>query len=138
MTSQNEKSLQLICLNEFLGIKHSSSEFVSVTKQTFHVSGKLNKHNVRIWGSEHPHVIRELQRDSPKVNVWCGILCNRVVGPFFLHEAAINTDVYFDLPTEYVLPQLIDVQPTIMFQLNGAPPHWRLLVCQLLNETFSD
>ena len=22
---------------------------------TFHVSGKLNKHNVRIWGSENPH-----------------------------------------------------------------------------------
>ena len=36
---------------------------------TFHISGKLNKHNVRIWGSEHPHEIRELERDSPKVNV---------------------------------------------------------------------
>ena len=38
---------------------------------TFHVSGKSNKHNVRIRGSEHPYVIRELQRDSPKVNVRC-------------------------------------------------------------------
>ena len=27
---------------------------------TFHVSGKLNKHNVRIWGSENPHATREL------------------------------------------------------------------------------
>ena len=42
---------------------------------TFHVSEKLNKHNVRIWGSENPHASRELQRDSPKVNVWCGIMC---------------------------------------------------------------
>ena len=37
---------------------------------TFHVSGKLNKHNVRIWGSKHSHEIRELERDSPKANVW--------------------------------------------------------------------
>ena len=50
---------------------------------TFHVSGKLNKHNVRIWRSENPHASRELQRDSPKVNVWCGIMCNRIIGPFF-------------------------------------------------------
>ena len=31
---------------------------------TFHVSEKLNKHNVRIWGSENPHASRELQRDT--------------------------------------------------------------------------
>ena len=50
---------------------------------TFYVSGKLNKHNVRIWGSENPHASRELQRDRPKVNVWCVIMCNRIIGPFF-------------------------------------------------------
>ena len=71
---------------------------------TFHVSRKLNKHNVRIWGSEHPYVIRELQRDSPKVNVWCGIMCNRINEPFFFHEASITADVYLDLLTEYVAP----------------------------------
>jgi hypothetical protein len=53
---------------------------------TFHVSGKLNTHNVRIWGLENPHVTRELQRDSPKVNVWCGIMCNRIIGPFSSKE----------------------------------------------------
>ena len=52
---------------------------------TFHVSGKLNKYNVRIWGSENPHASRELQRDSPKVNVWCGIMCNQIIGPFFFN-----------------------------------------------------
>ena len=29
---------------------------------TFHVSGKLNKYNARIWVSENPH-IREIERD---------------------------------------------------------------------------
>ena len=105
---------------------------------TFHVSGKLNKHNVRIWGSEHPHEIREFERDSPKVNVWCGIMCNRAISPFFFHDTTITADVYLDLLTKYVAPQLIDSQPTIIFQQDGAPPQWGLRVCQFLNETFSD
>ena len=105
---------------------------------TFHASGKLNKQNVRIWGSEDPHASRELQRDSPKVNVWCGIMCNRIIGPFFFNEASITADVYLDLLTEYVALKLIDFQPTIIFQQDGAPPHCRLHVREFLNETFPD
>ena len=104
---------------------------------TFHVSGKLNKHNVRIWGAEHLHEIRELERDSTKVNVWCTIMCNRVIGTFFFHETTITADVYLDLLTEYVAP-LIDSQPTIIFLQDGGPPHWGLRVRQFLNETLSD
>ena len=49
-----------------------------------------------------------------------------------------TADVYLDLLTEYVAPQLIDSQPTIIFQQDGAPPHWVLRVRQFLKETFSD
>ena len=35
-------------------------------------------------------------------------------------------------------PQLIDSQPPIIFQHDGAPPHWGLRVRQFLSETFSD
>ena len=38
---------------------------------TFHFSGKVNRHSVRIWGTHHPHEAVEHQRDSPKVNVFC-------------------------------------------------------------------
>ena len=106
--SEDEAFLKRVCFSD---------------EATFRVSGKLNKHSVRIWGSENPHATRELQRDSPKVNVWCGIICNRIIGPFFFHEASITADVYLDLLTEYVAPQLIEFQPTIIFQQDGAPPH---------------
>ena len=33
-------------------------------KATFHLCGKINKHNCRIWGSENPHVILEHERDT--------------------------------------------------------------------------
>ena len=63
---------------------------------------------------------------------------DRVIGPFFFHETTINADVYLVLLTEYVAPQLIDSQTTIIFQQDGAPPHWGLRVRQFLDETFSD
>ena len=119
--SEDEAFLKRVCFSD---------------EATFHVSGKLKKHNVRIWGSENPHATKELQRDSPKVNVWCGIMCNRIIGPFFFHEASITANVYLDLLTKYVAPQLIEFQPTITFQQHGAPPHWGLHVCEFLNETF--
>ena len=52
-------------------------------ESTFHVSGKVNKHNCRIWGSENLHVSIEMERDSQKINVWCGLMKDKVVGPFF-------------------------------------------------------
>jgi hypothetical protein len=37
---------------------------------TFHISGKVNRHNARIGGTEQPHAQTEHQRDSPKVNIY--------------------------------------------------------------------
>ena len=36
----------------------------------FHVDGKLNKHNLRIWVSENPHETRKVSRDSAKPTVY--------------------------------------------------------------------
>jgi hypothetical protein len=33
---------------------------------TFHLSGKENRHNVRIWGLQNPQEALEHERDSPK------------------------------------------------------------------------
>jgi len=38
---------------------------------TFHLSGKVNRYNVRIWGSENPHATQEVENDCPKLNVFC-------------------------------------------------------------------
>ena len=38
---------------------------------TFHLSEKVNRHNVRIWGSENPNATPEVERDSQKLNVFC-------------------------------------------------------------------
>jgi len=47
------------------------------------ISGVSDRHNVPIWGSEKPHVVFQNQQGSPEVTVWCGLLHNKVIGPFF-------------------------------------------------------
>jgi hypothetical protein len=103
---------------------------------TFHISGKVNRHNCRIWGSENPHVIREHQRDSEKVNVWCALYHNTVIGPFFFAEKTITGITYLDMLEQFALPQLSNLQPGIVFQQDGAPPHWNLNVRAFLDTTF--
>ena len=105
-------------------------------ESTFHVSGLLNRHNLRIGSSENPHDTCELERDSPKLNVWCGIMHDKIIGPFFFAEESITAQIYLDVLTEYVSPQLEQYQPQVIFQQDGAPSQWDLEVSQFLNETF--
>jgi len=64
---------------------------------TFHISGAVNHRNVRMWGSENPHVYVEHQHDSPKVNVFCAISSQKEYGPFFFAEETITGMTYLDM-----------------------------------------
>ncbi|KAJ4449078.1 hypothetical protein ANN_00473 [Periplaneta americana] len=96
---------------------------------TFHVSGKVNRHNCRIWGSENPSVVIEHQRDSPKWNVWCGIMRDRIIGA----EKTVTANTYLDMLQLYAVPQLPD---GAIFQQDGAPPHFANMVRTFLDEQF--
>ena len=61
---------------------------------TFHISGAVNRRNVRIWGSENPHAYVEHQRDSPKFNVFCAISSQKVYSPFFFAEETVTGMTY--------------------------------------------
>ncbi|KAJ4430933.1 hypothetical protein ANN_19526 [Periplaneta americana] len=57
---------------------------------TFHLSGKVHKHNVRIWALEKPNNYVKHVRDSPKVNMFCAISREKMYGPFFFVEATVT------------------------------------------------
>ena len=73
-------------------------------ESTFHISESLNRYNLKIWGSENSHDTCELKRDSPKLNVWCGITHDKIIGYFFFAEKSITAQIYLDVLTEYVSP----------------------------------
>ena len=101
----------------------------------FHFCGKINKHNCRIWGSENPHVIHEHERDTPKVNVWCGLTRNSVIGPFFFIKARVIGHVYVDMLQNFFIDQFL---PGLIFQQDGTPPHYHRQVRDFLNANFPD
>ena len=106
---------------------------------TFHLSGKVNKHNTRIWGTENPHVTLEHVRDSPKVNVFCAMSKKRVYGAFFFEGATVNGEAYLAMLQNWLMDQLHEEESAnFIFQQDGAPPHWCLTVRQYLNTTLPD
>ena len=101
---------------------------------TFHVTGKVNRHNTRIWGTEHPHAIQEHVRDSPKVNVFCAISNKYAYGPFFFERTTINSEAYFAMLQNWLMELLFEgEQADFIFQQDGAPSHWSFNVRQYLN-----
>lgn len=81
---------------------------VFTDEATFHLSGKVNRHNLRFWGTENPQLTLEYERDSPKLNVFCAITSNRVFGPFFFAEPTVTGGIYLDMLSEWLLPQLTE------------------------------
>ncbi|KAJ8942175.1 hypothetical protein NQ318_002848 [Aromia moschata] len=56
--------------------------------------GTLNRHNCQHWAAENPHWIQEAHTQHPqKVNVWAGMIKNRLIGPNFI-DGNLNGQQY--------------------------------------------
>jgi hypothetical protein len=80
--------------------------------------GRVNTHNSLIWGTENPHVY----------------------GPFFLEEESDRAVNYLDMIEQYVVPQIQQdgILDTIIYQQDGAPSHWAIIVREQLNHILND
>ena len=57
---------------------------------TFHTSGRVHKQNCRIWGTEKPNMFYQVNDNSPKVNVWCAMSEQCIIGPYFFEGDTIT------------------------------------------------
>lgn len=107
---------------------------------SFHLNGRVNKHNCRIWGEENPRIFNEFERDTPKLNVWCGVSKTKVYGPFFFQEKTVNGACYTDMLEQFLYPQLEQdgILNIAYFQQDGAPPHYSLIARNSLDNTLGD
>lgn len=70
--------------------------------------------------------------------VWCGILDDHIIGPFFVEDGTITGLRYLKLLEEELWPALAD-HPRIsqlFFQQDGAQPHYALVVREWLDAKF--
>lgn len=108
----------------------------------FTKNGVFNYHNEHQWSRNNPHAIRvESSQHRFSVNVWAGILGNRIVGPHFF-EGTLNANLYFNF-LRNDLPELLEdvpltIRTQLIFQQDGAPPHYGRIVTDWLNENFQD
>lgn len=124
-----------------LGRVANDAEFVRrilfSDESRFHNNGTVNRHNMHYWSVENPHWVREAAfQEQWGVNVWCGILGDRLIGPVFFEEHLTGAR-YLELLRDE-LPLLLENVPlqerlAMWFQHDGAPPHRSMIVRNHLN-----
>jgi hypothetical protein len=72
-----------------------------------------------------------MERDSPKVNVFCAVSRRRVFGPFFFADKSVTGQVYLKMLQNWLMPQLAEKE--FIFQQDGVPPHWHMGVREYLS-----
>lgn len=104
----------------------------------FYLHGEVNTQNCRYWARENPHWMADTRTQYPQsLNVWAGILDNRIIGPFFLPER-LSGEGYLDLLINNVGPAVEEIAGgrQVWFQQDGAPPHYALIVRDHLDNAF--
>ena len=107
----------------------------------FHLSGEVNRHNIRYWASSNPHQLLTAPLHSPRTTVWAAVWAGGVIGPFF-HDETVTGLRYLSMLQEDVLPVLrtIDAfnEDQLFWQQDGAPPHFFKPAREWLNVHFQD
>ena len=109
----------------------------------FHLSGRVNRHNTRIWETENPKVIEEKERDSSKLVVWSAISAEGIIGPYFFGDdvrrtTTVSRENYLEMLQKFFLPELRNNASAeyCYFQQDGAPAHYARIVRDYLNQFF--
>jgi hypothetical protein len=91
--SDGDKEKDMFCV-EMFDKKENECDYLNKivfsNEATFHLSGKINRHNVRILGTENPHETVEHVRYSPKLNVFCATSSVKVYGQIFFAEPTVT------------------------------------------------
>lgn len=111
---------------------------------TFTRIGLFNVHNEHWWSARgrNPHVTR---RDAFQVrfsvNVWAGIINDKVIGPIFINDR-LTGPRYLELLKNEVRELLLDVPESYLagmyFQQDGAPAHYFSEVRAYLGSEYGD
>lgn len=106
----------------------------------FNNNGIVNRHNSHYWNAVNPNWTRETNAQVRwSTNVWCGILNNQLVGPYF-YDGTLTGERYLDF-LRNILPGLmenipLDVRANMWIQQDGAPAHNANMVKNYLNDQF--
>lgn len=111
---------------EFLNNRNFMKNIIFTDEANFTTNGVESSQNCRFWATENPKwVINTKRQYVSKVNVWCGIWNDQIIGPFFIPR--LNGEAFLNLLRDEIAPFLNDlpqdVRENLHYQLDGAPAH---------------
>ncbi|ENN77846.1 hypothetical protein D910_12250 [Dendroctonus ponderosae] len=106
---------------------------------SFTNSGAVNRH---YWSVDNPHWLRPVECQRPwTVNLWCGILGEKLIGPYII-EGNLTSECYRNLLQNELPISLEDVdlefRQSMWFQHDGCPAHYSVVAREVLNRNFED
>lgn len=93
----------------------------------FHLNGYINRQNYRFWGIENPRQLHQHQAHSKKCTVWCGVMAERIIGPYFFENDAGQPEIidgaqYRAMVEGFLRPE-VGANQSLWFQQDGASAH---------------
>jgi hypothetical protein len=90
-----------------------------------------NQATTKKWDGQPLQEIIEYQRDTPKVNLWWGMMKDSIIGPFLFQKAAVRSHSYLYISEQHTVPQL---PCDAWLQQDEAPQCFGKSVGQILNK----
>lgn len=116
------------------------SSILFTDEATFTRNGVFNSRNSHLWSVENPHgTVESSFQHRFHVNVWCAIIDDKILGPFVINGNL--TGRIYEQFLKNDLPVLLEDIPLqkrlqVIFQHDGATPHFSLLARNHLNANF--
>jgi hypothetical protein len=116
------------------------SKILWTDEATFTRDGVFNYHNNHYWAVQNPRLFRSSRHQHKfSVNVWAGIIGSHLLGPCILPHR-LNHQNFLNFLNNDFVNLLEDIPLAILrnmwLQLDGATPHFALLVRTWLNESY--
>jgi hypothetical protein len=91
--------------------EHANAIILMSDEAHFHLSGEVNKQNVRYWGSENPRNIHEKPLHTRRLTVWCAVANFGVIGLYLFENehgatVSVNAERYIHMLNIFLHPQL--------------------------------
>nr|CAH7751240.1 unnamed protein product [Callosobruchus chinensis] len=126
--------------NQILRNPNFLSQVLFTDEACFSRNAIINFHNNHVWSEGNPHAFIEHHfQEQFSFNIWAGIIGNHFIGPYFLpHRLTVEQYQRFLV---HVLPELLEEVPLrercrMWYTHDGAPAHFSLVACQVLNENY--
>ena len=109
-------------------------------EEYFHTNGFVNKQHLRHWETENLQLMQEKSYHTQRVNVWCAIMHDRIIGSYFFENEegvteTVNGERYRNILNIFPAPVAdhMDNRNELWFQQDGATCHTSNASLQLLH-----